>query len=54
MEEAWDPNELYAALMTNFPLLSGFTVHGTRMLLEVGAVRKYAAGDTFLTEGEAP
>ena len=53
MEEACDPNEQYAALMTRFPLLSGFTVHGTRMLLEVGAVRKYAAGDTFWTEGEA-
>ena len=53
MEEPCDPNEQYAAMMTKFPLLSGFTVHGTRMLLEVGAVRKYAAGDTFCTEGEA-
>jgi CRP-like cAMP-binding protein len=53
MEEPCDPNEQYTAIMTKFPLLSGFTVHGTRMLLELGAVRKYAADDTFWTEGEA-
>ena len=53
MEETCDPIEQYAARMAKFPLLSGFTVHGTRMLLELGAVRKYAAGDTFCTEGEA-
>jgi len=53
MEETCDRIQQYAAMMTKFPLFSGFTVHGTRMLLEVGAVRKYAAGDTFCTEGEA-
>ena len=53
MEQPCDPSEQYAAMMTKFPLLSGFTVHGARVLLELGAIRKYTAGHTFCTEGEA-
>jgi CRP-like cAMP-binding protein len=53
MEETCYPIEPYATMITKFPLFSGFTAHGTRMLLELGAVRKYATGETFCTEGEA-
>lgn len=45
-------NEQYAELITNFPLFHGFTVHGTKRLLDVGHVKEHAPGDVLLKEGD--
>jgi CRP-like cAMP-binding protein len=39
--------------MTMFPLLSGFTVDGARMLLEAGEVKHFETGAVVWKEGEA-
>jgi CRP-like cAMP-binding protein len=52
MEEPINKNERYARIMMTFPLLSGFTVHGTQMLLDAGVVREYSAGEAVCAEGE--
>jgi CRP-like cAMP-binding protein len=52
MQNSSDANERYAAIMTTFPLLSGFTVDGARMLLQAGSVKGYAAGEEVCKEGE--
>jgi len=52
MEEPINKNERYARIMMTFPLLSGFTVHGTQMLLDAGVVREYCAGEAVCAEGE--
>jgi CRP/FNR family transcriptional regulator/CRP/FNR family cyclic AMP-dependent transcriptional regulator len=43
-----------AAMMTEFPLLRGFTVQGTQRLLDRGAVREFVAGELIFNEGDAP
>ena len=43
-------NENYAELMTTFPLFEGFTVNGTKRLLESGQVKELAAGELLLQE----
>jgi CRP-like cAMP-binding protein len=45
-------NEQYAALITEFPLFHGFTVHGAQRLLDDGAVKEHAAGEILLKEGD--
>ncbi len=45
-------NENYAELMTTFPLFQGFTVNGTKRLLDSGNVKQLAAGDLLLKEGD--
>lgn len=45
-------NEQYAELMTTFPLFHGFTVNGTRRLLDSGEVKQLPAGAVLLKEGE--
>ena len=47
-------NEQYAALITGFPLLHGFTLDGARMLLESGEVKEYSPGEVLLKEGDSP
>jgi CRP-like cAMP-binding protein len=46
-------SEDYAELMTTFPLLDGFTVNGTKRLLDAGTVKQIAAGEVLLKEGDA-
>jgi len=46
-------NENYAELLTTFPLFEGFTANGTKRLLEAGEVKKLAAGETLLKEGDS-
>jgi CRP/FNR family transcriptional regulator/CRP/FNR family cyclic AMP-dependent transcriptional regulator len=45
-------NENYAELITGFPLFEGFTVNGTKRLLDAGEVKEYAAGEVLLKEGD--
>ena len=45
-------NDQYASEMTKFPLLHGFTVAGTEMLLEAGKVTPYAPGQALFNEGD--
>ena len=45
-------NENYAELMTTFPLFEGFTVNGTRRLLDSGQVKELAPGELLLQEGD--
>ena len=45
-------NENYAELMTTFPLFEGFTVNGTKRLLESGQVKELAPGELLLQEGD--
>jgi CRP-like cAMP-binding protein len=45
-------NEQYAALITGFPLFSGFTLQGAQMLLNDGEVRSYASGELLFQEGD--
>ena len=52
MKESSGAKERHAVTMTTFPLLSGFTVDGARMLLEAGEVRKYEPGELVCKEGE--
>jgi len=46
-------NENYAELLTTYPLFEGFTVNGTKRLIEAGEVKKLAAGETLLKEGDS-
>jgi potassium efflux system protein len=45
-------SEQHAELITKFPLFEGFTVHGTKRLLDAGVVKDYAAGAVLLKEGD--
>ena len=45
-------NENYAELITQFPLLKGFTVNGAKRLLDSGQVKQLAAGEVILKEGD--
>src|SRR5205814_7347504 len=45
-------NENYAELMTTFPLFEGFTVNGTKRLLDSGQVKELAPGELLLKEGD--
>jgi len=45
-------DEKYPELITGFPLFEGFTVHGTKRLLEAGAVKNHPAGASLLKEGD--
>lgn len=47
-------NEQYAALMTTFPILNGFTAAGAQMLLEGGSIKKYGPGEILFKEGDPP
>ena len=47
-------NEQYAALMTSFPILQGFTAAGAQMLLEGGSVKTYQPGEILFKEGDPP
>lgn len=47
-------NEQYAALMTTFPILQGFTAAGTQMLLDGGAIKNYGPGEILFKEGDPP
>src|SRR5437764_15309603 len=48
-----DPmNENYAELMTTFPLFEGFTVNGTKRLLDSGQIKELAPGELLLKEGD--
>ena len=46
-------NEKYAELITGFPLFKGFTVNGTKRLLDAGEVKEHAPGDVLLKEGDS-
>jgi potassium-dependent mechanosensitive channel len=46
-------SEQYAELITGFPLFKGFTVHGTKRLLDVGEVKEHPAGSLLLKEGDS-
>jgi hypothetical protein len=46
--------ELYAAIITGFPLFRGFTLDGARMLLASGEVKEYSSGEVLLKEGDSP
>jgi len=46
-------NENYAELLTTFPLFAGFTVNGTKRLIDAGEVKDLAAGQLLLKEGDA-
>lgn len=46
-------NEKYAELITAFPLFKGFTVNGTKRLVEAGKVKDHVPGDVLLKEGDA-
>jgi len=41
-----------AAIMTEFPLLQGFTAEGAQRLLERGEIREYRAGEVVLHQGD--
>ena len=45
-------NEQYAELITGFPLFKGFTVNGTKRLLNSGVVKDHPAGTVLLKEGD--
>jgi CRP-like cAMP-binding protein len=47
-------NEQYAALMTSFSILQGFTSAGAQMLLEGGNVKSYGPGEILFKEGDPP
>ena len=56
MPQRTTPNtmtEKYAELITGFPLFEGFTVHGTKRLLDAGEVKGHAPGDVLLKEGDS-
>jgi CRP-like cAMP-binding protein len=42
----------YAELLTTFPMLSGYTVHGVSVLFERGRVREVESGAMLFLEGE--
>jgi len=46
-------SEQYAELLTGFPLFKGFTVHGTKRLVDAGEVKEYSTGSVLLKEGDA-
>ena len=46
-------NEQYAELITGFPLFAGFTVNGTKRLLDAGEVKEHGSGSVLLKEGDA-
>ena len=46
-------SESYAELITTFPLFQGFTVNGTKRLLDAGEIKQVAAGEVLLKEGDA-
>ena len=46
-------SESYAELITTFPLFHGFTVNGTKRLLDAGEIKQVAAGEILLKEGDA-
>jgi CRP-like cAMP-binding protein len=46
-------NEKYAELITGFPLFNGFTVNGTKRILDAGEVKDCAPGDVLLKEGDS-
>jgi len=46
-------SESYAELITTFPLFQGFTVNGTKRLLDAGEVKQVSAGELLLKEGDA-
>lgn len=46
-------SEQYAELITGFPLFQGFTVHGTKRLIDAGEVKEHATGSVLLKEGDS-
>jgi CRP-like cAMP-binding protein len=42
----------YAELLTTFPMLDGYTVHGLSVLFERGRVRELSTDDILFREGE--
>jgi potassium efflux system protein len=46
-------NEQYAELITGFPLFKGFTVNGTRRILDAGEVKEHPTGSMLLKEGDS-
>ncbi len=46
-------SEQYAELITTFPLFEGFTVNGTKRLIDAGEVRLNTAGQVLLKEGDS-
>jgi CRP-like cAMP-binding protein len=46
-------SEQYAELITGFPLFQGFTVHGTKRLLDAGQVKEHPANSVLLKEGDS-
>lgn len=42
----------YAELLTTFPMLAGYTVHGIDVLFERGRVRELAIGEMLFEEGQ--
>src|SRR6202171_2568478 len=45
-------SEQYAELITGFPLFKGFTAHGTKRLIDAGAIKDHPAGVVLLKEGD--
>jgi CRP/FNR family transcriptional regulator, cyclic AMP receptor protein len=45
-------NDQYAAEMTSFPLLQGFTLAGAQMLMESGKLTRYSPGEMLFKEGD--
>ncbi len=46
-------SEQYAELITTFPLFEGFTVNGTKRLIDAGEVKLNTAGQVLLKEGDS-
>ena len=46
-------SESYAELITTFPLFHGFTVNGTKRLLDSGQIKQLPAGEVLLKQGDA-
>jgi len=45
-------DDQYAELIAGFPLFKGFTVNGTKRLLNAGVVKDHPAGAVLLKEGD--
>ena len=45
-------NEEYAAMIIAFPVFSGFTLDGARMLLDCGEVKELSPGAVLIKEGD--
>jgi CRP-like cAMP-binding protein len=45
-------NDHYAQLMTTFSVFEGYTIHGTKNMIDSGRVKELGPGDLLFTEGD--